>query len=263
MERYGTTLTKSLLSHGDFKSISRTLEYEIQTYQLNHSSINDIYTEMQEYRSSNKKIPDSFLQNVKKLINQNEEIQKRIQKGLEDLESKALNERHKRVHFELDLKNTQNLAEFKMLTRSYFGFLSEEETLKKRYSVVSEAGSSARSEADVKVVQEMPEREVYDQEKFIEERDAKVKKMKEEAKDINEIATDIVVKIEDQDKKLDQFNRKNEKIVKDLKGANEDLNDAAKRTQNGNKGWKCVLIVGIFVVFLVVVLYFVIFKKDD
>ena len=104
----------------------------------------------------------------------------------------------------------------------------------------------------------VPALEVYDQEKFIAQRQAKIKQIKTDAKGLNTLATEINGKIYEQDEKLDSINRELSYNVDNMKKANKDLEEAVKLSSGGNK---CLLI-GVTVaaiLVLILVLTFLVF----
>lgn len=102
----------------------------------------------------------------------------------------------------------------------------------------------------------VPTMEVYDQEKFIAQRNAKIKQIKNDAKGLNTLAGEINTKVYEQDEKLDALNKELSYNVDQLNKANKDLEDAARMSQGGNK---CLLtwVVIIAVLVLVLVVTFV------
>lgn len=91
--------------------------------------------------------------------------------------------------------------------------------------------------------------EVYDQSTFIANRDKKIKQIKQDAQNLNSIASEINVKVHHHDKKLDQIDKELEYNVKELQTANKDLEQAANLSQGNNK---CYIYVLIFLAVLVV-----------
>lgn len=77
--------------------------------------------------------------------------------------------------------------------------------------------------------------EVYDQEKFIAQREAKIKQIKTDAKGLNTLASEINTKVYEQDEKLDTLNKELSYNVEQLNKANKDLEDAARLSKGGNK----------------------------
>lgn len=74
---------------------------------------------------------------------------------------------------------------------------------------------------------DMPVLQVYDQEKFVNQRTDKVKKIKNDARDLNNLAVQINTKVEEQDGMLDSLNKDLENNRKVVKEANEELFVAA------------------------------------
>lgn len=263
MDRYNSTLTESLLMHGTFREISRMAEIEIQNFEENVGALSEIYDEMTEEYKRPLDIPNNLLAKTKKLIGTTETLKLRVEKGLNELKEKVLTDKQERVHFELDLKSTRLQADYAEFSRAFSVFLQNSKELEKRYSVVSENGDSSQYESSInsQIIQEMPETQVYDQEKFVEQRGIKARAMKEEARAINDLAENIVDKVEEQDKKIDQLNEKNEVVVKDLKEANKDLEHAANASKMDNSkvcGYVLLVVIGILVLGLVI---FVVVKE--
>lgn len=69
--------------------------------------------------------------------------------------------------------------------------------------------------------------EAYDQTKFIENRNEKIKEVKTSAKQMNDIAQDINQKVDDQGQKLDTLEKELGSNASFLKSANEDLYTAS------------------------------------
>jgi t-SNARE complex subunit (syntaxin) len=103
----------------------------------------------------------------------------------------------------------------------------------------------------------VPQMEVYDQAEFIKKRDAKIKQIKRDAKDLNGLAGEINGKVHEQDQKLDDLNKELSYNVEEVKKANKDLERAAELSSGSNK---CliygILIAAIVVLVLVVTIFF-------
>ena len=76
--------------------------------------------------------------------------------------------------------------------------------------------------------------EAYDQEKFIENRSAKIKQIKQDAQSLNSLAGEINGKVHQQDSKLDDINKELSYNVEELNKANKDLEVAARVSSKGN-----------------------------
>lgn len=106
--------------------------------------------------------------------------------------------------------------------------------------------------------------EVYDQSKFIEQRNDKIKQIKQDSKNLNEIATDLNDKIYEQDGKLDDLNKELANDVDMVKKANENLADAGARSSTGNRKMMCcILVIFVLVLILAVTAYVAFSKKSD
>jgi len=106
--------------------------------------------------------------------------------------------------------------------------------------------------------------EVYDQTKFIEERNQNIKKIKNEAKQINEITVSIKDKVVEQDYKLDTLEKELGRDVSYLKKANQELHEAENLTKGDNSSKiKCLVFLFLVVVGVGIALYFILFTGDD
>lgn len=97
--------------------------------------------------------------------------------------------------------------------------------------------------------------EVYDQTAFIANRDKKIKQIKQDAQNLNSIATEINGKVHQHDQKLDQIDKELVYNVEELNKANKDLEKAAELSKGSNKCfiWALLflmLVVGIILYFL-------------
>ena len=86
--------------------------------------------------------------------------------------------------------------------------------------------------------EDVPEMQVFDQAKFIKQRQAKISQIKHDAKGLNTLASEINGKIHEQDEKLDKINSELEYNVQNLKDANQDLEEAVKLSGGGGRN-KC------------------------
>ena len=91
--------------------------------------------------------------------------------------------------------------------------------------------------------------EAYDQSKFIEKRNEKIKQIRQDAQNLNSIATEINGKVHQQDQKLDTLNKELDYNVESVRKANKNLDKAAKV---GSKSRKCMIWALIFLLLLVV-----------
>ena len=68
--------------------------------------------------------------------------------------------------------------------------------------------------------------------------------MKQDAKGMNQLATEINGEIHKQDEKLDDMNKELEHNVQDIKDANKDLEEAVKLSSgSNNKSFMCCLVI--------------------
>lgn len=110
----------------------------------------------------------------------------------------------------------------------------------------------------------VPVMEVYDQTKFIEQRKDKISKIKEDSKNLNDIAVDLNQEIYKQDSKLDDLNKELANDVEHVKEANKNLEEARSRSSGSNSKLMCwILIVFIFVVVLGITAYVTTKDKGD
>lgn len=86
--------------------------------------------------------------------------------------------------------------------------------------------------------EDVPQMQVFDQAKFIQDRQKKISQIKSDAKGLNTLASEINGKIHEQDAKLDQINSELEYNVGNLKDANKDLEEAVRLSSGGGKN-KC------------------------
>jgi t-SNARE complex subunit (syntaxin) len=114
---------------------------------------------------------------------------------------------------------------------------------------------------------DLPVLQVYDQEKFVNNRTHKVKKIKNDARDLNNLAVQIKTKVEDQDGMLDDLNKDLEANKKVVVSANEELFKAAQKGEESRKTqWMCLLFLFIIVLGIIMFILFkmgIIFKNDD
>lgn len=94
----------------------------------------------------------------------------------------------------------------------------------------------------------VPIMEAYDQSTFIEKRNKKIKQIKNEAQNLNSLATEINGKVHQQDEKLDTLNKELDYNVEELHKANKDLEKAAKV---GGGNHKCLIFALLFLVAIV------------
>ena len=85
----------------------------------------------------------------------------------------------------------------------------------------------------------VPKMQVFDQAKFIQNRNAKISQIRQDAEGLNTLASEINGKIHEQDEKLDQINSELEYNVTNLKDANTDLEEAVRISSSGSN--KCFL----------------------
>ncbi len=106
--------------------------------------------------------------------------------------------------------------------------------------------------------------EVYDQTEFIQNRDKKIKDIKNQSKQINEIAISIHDKVIEQDHKLDDLDKELGHNVSFLKAANENLMEAEQKTSTGNK-CKCQVLVFLLILMIVIgiTVYFKFFYQSE
>ena len=105
----------------------------------------------------------------------------------------------------------------------------------------------------------LPVIQVYDQKKYVKKRSEQVKAIKQDARDLNQVAQTINTKIHDHDNMLDDLEKRMVKDVEVIKDANEELVVARERQQQGNKNvcW-CFLVIILLVVVIVVASIFVV-----
>lgn len=106
--------------------------------------------------------------------------------------------------------------------------------------------------------------EVYDQTKFIEERNQNIKKIKNDAKQINEIGQSINEKVVEQDYKLDTLEKELGRDVSFLKKANQELHEAEGLTKSDNSSKvKCLVFLFLVVIGVGIAMYFILFNGED
>ena len=106
--------------------------------------------------------------------------------------------------------------------------------------------------------------EVYDQTKFIEERNQNIKKIKSDAKQINEIGKSINDKVVEQDYKLDTLEKDLGGNVSFLKKANQELQEAEGLSKSDNSSKiKCMVFLFLVVVGVGIAMYFVLFSGEE
>ena len=79
----------------------------------------------------------------------------------------------------------------------------------------------------------------YDQVEFVEKRQEQIKKLNQDARDVNQLAIDINGKIYEQGDKLDEVNKKMVKQVDEVKDANKELKQAREISAKRNKNMVC------------------------
>lgn len=109
---------------------------------------------------------------------------------------------------------------------------------------------------------DVPAMEVYDQEKFVNDRSEKIKQIHEDAKEVRNLAGVINEKIYDQGDKLDSINKQMGKQVEDVKVANKELVATREITSKRNKcmGWMVLFAIMISII-LGVSIYFMFFHN--
>ena len=109
---------------------------------------------------------------------------------------------------------------------------------------------------------QVPVLEAYDQTQFIQGRNENIKKMRNDAGEIHQIATDINQDIYEQDNKLDQLNRDLLSTHSDVRKANQDLFQASEMSgKQKNKICLCSLGVLALISIIVVLLYIFLTNK--
>lgn len=246
-------LDDSLLDKKDFKSLSSMVQEQYSDMTYNIEDLEQLMSTIKEgmqstnlltqYKSSYRKISQGVPEiedlfdhmEVNATSNKQEKILKKLKLAFEDSV-----DRFQKIHYEFEslTKNDKNLKKkYKQIP-----------DVDVRESILSVTYSETQQQYD-----DLPVVQVYDQEKFIEKRERDIKKIKTDAKDLNDIAGEIAVKIYDQDGKLDDLNKELGKNVHDVKKANVNLAEAEIRRKKGNKKMMCL----IFIIFLLLVMVIV------
>lgn len=247
------TLNDSLLDKKDFKSLSSMVQEKYSDMTYNIEDLEQLMSTIKEgmqstnllsqYKSSYRRISQNVPEiedlfdhmEVNATSNKQEKILKKLKMAFEDSV-----EKFQKIHYQFETltKNDKNLK------KKYKDIPDQD----MRESMISVSYSEAQQQYD-----DLPVVQVYDQEKVIEKRERDIKKIKTDAKDLNDIAEEIAVKIYDQDGKLDELNKELGKNVHDVKKANVNLAEAEIRRKKGNKKMMCL----IFIIFLLLIMVIV------
>ena len=161
-----------------------------------------------------------------------EQVYSAMESTLRRLKASALNDRQ--------AKNQQRLAEmYKTQSDEYSRGKNRYEVLCKDKNAVAGEQAKSMQKSSFTSDNDIPIMQVYDQADFIEKRHENIKKVHEDAKIINGLATDIQGKIYEQDDKLDQLNKKNYENVQQVQKANQELVVARTISSKRNKNMAC------------------------
>lgn len=248
-------LNDSLLEKKDFKSLSSLVQEKFNDMSYNIEDLGQILNTIKEgmqstniltqYKSLARKIThqlpeieDLFdLMSSKSKGNSEEKILKRLKTAYEELKNS----------FE---KNQEDLDYYKKSDKNLQKKMKDIPDVSIKGSLLSATYSEHEQKYD-----DLPIVQVYDQEKFVEKRAGQIKKIKNDAKDLNEIAVEINDKIYQQDGKLDELNKELGKNVEDVKEANENLAEAEERRRTSNKKTICMILI-IFLLVVILIVYF-------
>lgn len=248
-------LNDSLLEKKDFKSLTNMVQekHNDMTYNIEDlvQILNTVKEGMQstnllmQYKSSQRKINHQIpeIENLFDLMqdrmknNREEKVLKRLRTAFE--ESKSTFDRNQE-EFEYLKKNDKNLDKK----------LKKIPDVSVKGSLLSATYSDQQQRFD-----DMPIVQVYDQEKFVQKREGQIKKIKSDAKDLNDIAININDKIYQQDGKLDDLNKELGKNVDDVKEANQNLAEAEQRSSKSNKKTLCLIMIITLLVLILIVFF--------
>jgi ATP-dependent Zn protease len=109
----------------------------------------------------------------------------------------------------------------------------------------------------------LPVMQVYDQTKYIEKQDKKIKKIKNEAKALNDIAQDMNQQIYMQDEKLGDLTKELATDLSMIRAANDELEEARERSSSSNSKLCCWVMVILVILVIMGVSFYLITRPDN
>jgi len=231
-----------------FNTQSQNFELKLKEVKFNMDQVEQIADEIKDGKASDQMI-HQYNVCLKKLTS----LFKELEHMLTILDGNAENSKQEGIADKLRRAYKQEHEEYSRCLSEY-EILSKNKSLRTRMDRVgddSRTGSVLDSVLDPYQGQHMeddmiPATKVYDQEKFIQQRNEKIVNIKTEAKGLNDLAVVIHDKVEEGGYKLDALNKNLEGGVKEIKQANRELAQAREIGSKQNKN-SCVMVLLIIV----------------
>lgn len=258
-------LNTNLLEGGDFKSLSQDVEVNIKDIDYNKEQVESI-AENIKYEE---KIKDRDLAIFKTSMKKLDNIISSTEMLLDQLSNVSYTQKEQNITKKLQAAFEAKRDEYTGQKRE-LELLVKDKKLERRIQNIPEVslqGSMMSSmDADEQMQSDLPVLQVYDQEKFVNQRTDKVKQIKNDARDLNNLAVQINTKVVEQDGMLDSLNKDLENNKKIVQEANKDLFIAAQKGEESRKSqWMCLLLLFVIVAGVVIFVLFQagVFDKKD
>lgn len=243
----GRALNQNLLEGGDFTSLSQDVQVNLEDIEYNKQSIDEIAHKIKNDDKINDRMLIQYKSSMKKmdtLIPQTELI-------LDNLSNVCYSRKEQNIHKKLQDVFEQRRDDY-LEQKQELEYLVKDKKLDRRMKNIPDRslqGSMLSSiDATEQMQEELPVLQVYDQEKFVNNRTEKVKKIKNDARDLNNLAVQIHQKVEEQDGMLDSLNKDLEANKKQVVEANQNLFEAAQTGEQSRKTqWMCLLLLAVVV----------------
>jgi len=197
---------------------------------------------------------DSLIKSLKLKMRDMEEYREEIELVLQDLQDdETEKEQYEEIQDELE-----TISRSKNIDKQISNLPDE--------SLEGSMISSARYTGEHQIQDDLPIIKAYDQEEFVKKRGEQIKNIKNEAKQLNDIAGEVNGMVHKQDRDLDAFTKKLENNRDNVIKANENLNEAAERQEQNSKNMVCwILLIAVLLLGIVMfVLYSMgIFNNDN
>lgn len=247
-------LDDSLLEKEDFRTLSKIVDEKLNDLTYNIEDLEQITSTIKEGMQSTNLLTQykSALRKVNSQLPEIEDL-------LDLMATKAKSDKEEKIAKKISTAFDDSRERFNRNQDEFESLKRGDRNLQKKMkdlpdvSVKGSLLSATYSETQQRY-DDMPIVQVYDQEKFIEKREGQIKKIKNDAKDLNEIAVEINTKVHQQDGKLDTLNKDLKKNVDDVKEANENLAEAQERSKKSNKKTICMILI-IFILVAILGVY--------
>lgn len=246
-------LNQNLLEGGDFTSLSQEVQVNLQDIQFNKQNINEIASKINNDSQINNRILIQYKSSMKKmdtLIPHTEHL-------LESLSNVCYSQREQNIHRKLQDAFEEERDKY-LEQKQELEYLVKDKNLERRIESIPDRslqGSMLSSIDATDQMQEQPEVvQVYDQERFINERSERVNHIKNDAQELNRLAVEIHTRVEQQDNRLDDLNRDLDQNRIQVVKAQQDLFEAAEKGQKSRKT-QCLLVLALAIVIAIIAIY--------